>query len=214
VVSPASSSSAIVPSSFSTTGLQFALRIGYSFIPGVAVVSAERGVRWSTVDPDTQRRTREFYSAAGSTLPFTYASYVWGKDRGVSRGITAPYFGFGFNPLHGRNAFIFIPGVFCFTLTSKGAVGVCMSPLRLFGFFFGGSIFVNHPALRPLTTPVLDRIERFSKWTREVAGPIFAPVLRPLRGVCEKVMGVCERVRARLMPRKRAALPATAATAR
>ncbi|MBK7861408.1 MAG: hypothetical protein IPJ65_22895 [Archangiaceae bacterium] len=188
-------------SGFGNAAVLFGLRIGYSFIPGVAVATAERGVRWSEVDPGTQRRTREFYSSVGSTLPFTYASYVWGKDKGVSRGVSAPYFGMGFNPLHGRNAFVFIPGVFCFTLTSRGAVGVCMSPLRFFGFFFGGSIFVNHPALQPFTNPVLDRIDRVSK----VLGRVLAPVAKP-------IAGVCERVRARLGRRK--VLAAAAASAR
>src|SRR4051812_4454983 len=110
VMSEATPAAAVpMPEGFAAAALMFALRIGYSLIPGVAVVSAERGVRYSHLDHATQRRQRDFYGSMGSTLPFTYASYVWGKDRGVSRGVSAPYCGIGFNPLHGKNAFIFIP---------------------------------------------------------------------------------------------------------
>jgi hypothetical protein len=108
---------------------------------------------------------------------------VLGKSRGLSRGVTGPYCGFGSSPIHGRTAFIFIPGLFSVTVASQGAVGLSLSPLRLFGFFMGGTLFVNHPALSPVTEPVLGHIDRGATFGMRV----LAWVLKPARGVCEQV---------------------------
>lgn len=139
------------------TSLLFGLRVGYSFIPGFAVVQFERGVRWG-------QGAREWYSSMGPSLPFAYAAYVWGKNRGLDRGVTAPFCGLGYSPLYGRNAFIYVPGLFSLSVTSLGEIGVQVSPFRLFGFFFGWSLFVAHPALKVVTTPMLKRLNRVWDW--------------------------------------------------
>lgn len=127
---------------------------------GVASGWVGGGLQVTTEDARTGKREVNPFGAAGVSTAVGGVGYMAGKNHGWYGGINAPYVSYGRgNPLLGDTLSLNIPLVGSATIAREGGIGGQLQ-FDLWGVHPGGSVFVMSPALRGVTEPVFDELER------------------------------------------------------